>query len=119
MRLSVKIINRSLCAMILLTLVHALAAQTLFEMPAGVESRMASPENPTGEKGKGGTAAAGRKGAPTIAIKAGESKVLAEARNTSGTVRRIWMTFWDRSPQMLRSLKIEIFWDGAAKPAVS
>jgi hypothetical protein len=119
MRHSLKIINRSLCAMILLTLVHASAAQTLFEMPAGVESRMASPENPTGEKGKGGTTAGGRKGAPTIAIKAGESKILAEAQNTSGTVRRIWMTFWDRSPQMLRSLKIEMFWDGTAKPAVS
>ncbi|HEX8567549.1 MAG TPA: glycoside hydrolase family 172 protein [Pyrinomonadaceae bacterium] len=94
-------------------------AQSLYEMPTGVEPRWASPENPTGAKGAGGTVNGGRKGAPTIAIKAGESKVLAEAKNTSGTIRRIWMTFWDRSPQMLRSLKIEMFWDGAAKPAVS
>src|SRR5215212_8489330 len=86
-------------------------AQSLFEMPEGVESRWSSGENPTGEKGKGGQANGGRKGAPTVAIKAGESRVLAEAKNTSGTVRRIWMTFWDRSPQMLRSLRIDMYWD--------
>jgi hypothetical protein len=96
-----------------------ISAQALYEMPNGVESRMASGENPTGEKGRGGQANGGRKGAPTVPIKAGESRVLAQAVGTSGTIRRIWMTFPDRSPQMLRSLKIEMFWDGAAKPAVS
>lgn len=95
------------------------SAQTLYELPAGVEPRWASGENPKGEKGRGGQAMGGRKGAPTVPIKAGESRVLAEATATSGMVRRIWMTFPDRSPQMLRSLKIEIYWDGAAKPAVS
>ncbi len=80
---------------------------------------MASPENPTGGKGRGGTAAGGRKGAPTIAVKAGQSVVLAEAQGTSGMVRRIWMTFWDRSPRMLRSLRLDMYWDGAATPAVS
>jgi hypothetical protein len=91
----------------------------LYELPTGVETRWASPENPTGAKGQAGRANAGRKGAPTIAIPAGRSAVLAEATGTSGTVRRIWMTFWDRSPQMLRSLRIDIYWDGAATPAVS
>jgi hypothetical protein len=94
-------------------------AQTIYEMPEGVETRWASGENPTGEKGKGGQANGGRKGAATVPIKAGESRVLAQAAGTSGTIRRIWMTFPDRSPQMLRSLKIEMFWDGASKPAVS
>src|SRR5215213_5609743 len=94
-------------------------AQSLFVMPEGVESRWASGENPTGEKGKGGQANGGRKGAPTVAIKAGESRVLAEAAGTSGTVRRIWMTFPDRSPRMLRSLRIDMYWDGAKTPAVS
>ncbi|MDQ4120257.1 MAG: DUF2961 domain-containing protein [Acidobacteriota bacterium] len=112
--------NRTFLILIFLLSATLLAsAQSLYEMPTGIEPRWASPENPTGARGAGGTANGGRKGAPTIAIKAGESKVLAEAKNTSGTVRRIWMTFWDRSPQMLRSLKIEMFWDGAAKPAVS
>jgi len=99
--------------------VRSADAQALYEMPVGVESRWASGENPTGAKGKGGQAMGGRKGSPTVPIKAGESRVLAEATGTSGMVRRIWMTFPDRSPQMLRSLKIEIYWDGAAKPAVS
>jgi len=119
MRLKKYSINQSLLILILFLAASSSFAQSLYEMPTGVEPRWASPENPTGAKGAGGTVNGGRKGAPTIAIKAGESKVLAEAKNTSGTIRRIWMTFWDRSPQMLRSLKIEMFWDGATKPAVS
>ena len=94
------------------------AAQTLYEMPTGVETRWSSGENPKGENGKGGQANGGRKGAATVPIKAGESRVLAEAAGTSGMIRRIWMTFRDRSPRMLRSLKIEIYWDGTARPAV-
>ena len=119
MRLVKYSVNQSFLILILFLAASSSFAQSLYEMPTGVEPRWASPENPTGAKGAGGTVNGGRKGAPTIAIKAGESKVLAEARNTSGTIRRIWMTFWDRSPQMLRSLKIEMFWDGATKPAVS
>jgi hypothetical protein len=97
----------------------AAAAQTLYEIPDGVATRWASPENPTGARGRGATAAGGRKGAPTIAIPAGASVVLAEARGTSGMVRRIWMTLADRSPRMLRSLRLDIYWDGAPTPAVS
>lgn len=98
---------------------EAVFAQSLYDMPEGIESRWASGENPAGERGKGGQANGGRKGAPTVAIKAGESRVLAEAVGASGTVRRIWMTFWDRSPRMLRSLRIDMYWDGAKTPAVS
>ena len=108
-----------LFTLVLLFPVQPIFAQTLFEMPEGVETRWASGENQTGEKGKGGQANGGRKGSATVPIKAGESRILAQAAGTSGTVRRIWMTFPDRSPQMLRSLRIEMFWDGAAKPAVS
>ena len=94
-------------------------AQQLYEMPAApIQPRWASPENPTGARGRGAQANGGRKGAPTIAIGAGRSAVLAEATG-SGTVRRIWMTFWDRSPRMLRSLRIDMYWDGAKTPAVS
>jgi hypothetical protein len=87
--------------------------------PPGVETRWASPENPTGARGAAGRANGGRKGAPTVPIPAGRSVVLAEARGTSGTVRRMWMTFSDRGPRMLRSLRLDIYWDGAATPAVS
>ena len=38
---------------------------------------------------------------------------------SSGAVHRIWVTINDRSPAMLRGLKIEMFWDGASTPAVS
>ena len=94
-------------------------AQELYELPEGVETRWASPENPRGEKGRGGQLMGGRKGAPTIAIKSGASAVLAEAQNTPGTVRRIWMTIPDRGPRMLRGLRLDIYWDGATRPAVS
>jgi hypothetical protein len=92
-------------------------AQSLYEMPEGVESRWASGENPTGERGKAGQTNGGRKGSPTVAVKAGESRVLAEAQGASGTVRRIWMTFPDRSPRMLRSLRLDMYWDGAKRRA--
>ena len=100
----------------------------LYEVPAAVETRWASPENPTGGRSQAGQAGGGRKGAPTITLHAGQRVVLAEARATRGTIRRIWMTFLDPaitagvpccSPRTLRSLRLDIYWDGAARPAVS
>jgi len=96
-----------------------LAAQDLYRMPAGrVETRWASPENPAGEKGAGAKENAGRKGRPFIEIPAGGEAVLAEARGASGTVRRIWLTFGERTPAVLRGLRIQMYWDGAKTPAV-
>jgi len=114
-----RLTNRPAAILLLIFISQTLFAQEIYEMPQGVETRWASGENATGEKGKGGQANGGRKGSATVPIRAGESRVLAEAKNTSGTVRRIWMTFPDRSPQMLRSLRIDMYWDGATKPAVS
>ncbi|MBI4873126.1 MAG: DUF2961 domain-containing protein [Acidobacteria bacterium] len=94
-------------------------AQPAYVIPDSVETLWASPENPAGAKGAAAQANAGRKGRSNIPIKAGESVTLAEVRGSSGTVRRIWATISDRSPQMLRGLKIEMYWDGASKPAVS
>ena len=120
MRLCIgRAVRRALWFLILISAAQAVVAQTLFELPEGVEPRWASGENPKGEKGRGGQANGGRKGSPTVPIKAGESRVLAEATGTSGTVRRIWMTFPDRSPRMLRSLRLDMYWDGARTPAVS
>jgi hypothetical protein len=34
-------------------------------------------------------------------------------------VRRVWITIDDRSPHMLRGLRLDGYWDGAARPAVS
>jgi hypothetical protein len=94
-------------------------AQDLHVIPDGVETRWASPENPAGERGKGAVANAGRKGAAFVPLKAGAKLTLAEVKAGSGMVRRIWITLNDRSPGMLRGLRIEMFWDGSATPAVS
>jgi hypothetical protein len=91
----------------------------LYVVPKGVETRWASHENPKGEKGQGGKARGGRKGSAWFTLMPGESHILAQAQNTSGMIRRIWTTINDQSSDVLRGVKIEFFWDGAEKPAVS
>lgn len=91
----------------------------LYQAPKGVETRWASAENWDGARGAGGQLLNGRKGSPCFPLKAGEQKVLAHAEGTSGTIRRIWATFNDRSPAMLRGLRLDMYWDGASRPAVS
>jgi hypothetical protein len=93
-------------------------AQSLYEMPAGVETRWASPENPNAVRGQGASANAGRKGAANFRLEAGESRTLAEVASGGGIVRRMWMTMLDRSPKMLRGLRISMYWDGARSAAV-
>lgn len=93
--------------------------EPLFVVPEGVQTRWASAENPKGEKGAGGQVNAGRKGAASLRLNAGERKTLAEVQGTSGMVRRIWVTVHDRIPEMLRGIRIDMYWDGAAEPAVS
>ena len=60
----------SLSILLLFSFAAAVRAQALYELPEGVESRWASPENPTGQKGRAGTVAGRRKGSPTIRIRA-------------------------------------------------
>jgi hypothetical protein len=92
----------------------------LFRLPAaGVETRWASPENPGGARGAGGRANGGRKGRAWLTLAAGETVTLAESVGAPGTVRRIWATLDDRSPAMLRGLRLDCSWDGADTPAVS
>jgi hypothetical protein len=96
----------------------SLFGQEVYQMPENEQSRWISFENPTGEKGKGGMENLGAKGHAMDVLQAGESKVLLNVQG-AGIIRRMWITISDRSPQMLRGLKIEMFWDGAKKPAVS
>ena len=91
----------------------------LFKFEEGVVSRWASHENPDGAKGAGGTVRNGRKGAPWFTLNPGESRVLAHAENTSGIIRRMWITISDQTPETLRGIKLEMFWDNSEKPAVS
>jgi hypothetical protein len=94
-------------------------AQSMYDMPKGVQTRWASPENWKGAKGAGGIENGGRKGSAMFPIKAGEIVTLAEVSQTSGVVRRIWITINDRSSEMIQGLKIKMYWDGTAAPAVS
>ncbi len=94
------------------------SANNLFEFDNNMESRWSSPENINGEKGTGGKSNNGAKGHPCDSIGAGKSYSLLDIQG-QGIVQRIWITISDRSPEMLRSLKIEIFWDNETKPAVS
>ena len=93
--------------------------EPLVVLPAGIETRWASPENRKGERGKGGQANAGRKGAECIPVPAGGGQELIQVSGTSGMVRRIWIGINDMSARMLRGLRLDFYWDGANRPAVS
>ena len=82
------------------------------------ETRWSSGENLNGIKGAGGKENNGAKGHPTDNIDAGTTKTLLDIQ-AQGVINRIWFTINDRSLPMLRSLKIEMFWDNETKPAVS
>ena len=95
-----------------------LNGNNLYRMPDdALKSRWYTYENSEGVESGGGKSGYGRKGAPCVAIPAGKSLVIADIKE-SGTIRRIWMTLWNRNEVALRGMKIEIYWDGAAKPAV-
>lgn len=93
-------------------------AQQLYELPAGAETQWISLENASGAKGKGGMENKGAKGHASEWIKAGERKVIMDYEG-AGVINRIWMTIIEKSPASLRSIYIEMYWDGASKPAVS
>ena len=90
----------------------------LYRYREAEQSRWVSPENPTGAKGAGGIENKGAKGHAFETIPVGKSHTLADVSGP-GVIDRMWMTIEDRSPEALRGLKFEIFWDNAAAPAVS
>ena len=83
-----------------------------------LDARAVTFENPSGERGAGGTAAAGRKGAPSRRVTPGERVVLADLEGP-GTVRHLWLTVPPAPPEQTRALALEVFYDGAAEPSVS
>ncbi|MBE3141654.1 MAG: DUF2961 domain-containing protein [Thermoplasmata archaeon] len=91
----------------------------LYCIQPSVETRWASRENPDGGKGAGGKARGGRKGSAWFTLEDGADAVLAHAENTSGMIRRIWITINTRNKATLRGTIIEMYWDGADQPAVS
>src|ERR1700733_12027157 len=105
-----------LLPLVLLLLAKA-SAQDLYTMPKGAQSHVSSFENLNGEKGEGGKTNNGAKGNAFESLKAGESKTLLEVKS-AGILQRMWFTFDNRSPAMLRSLRLRMYWDGEDKPAV-
>src|SRR5882672_8852148 len=89
------------------------------------ESRSISPENPTGEKGKGAMASPdpvksparklgrGWKVSPYIVIEPGEVKVLADIAG-AGAIAQIWMT----PTGLWRSSILRVYWDDSPTPSV-
>lgn len=90
----------------------------MFEYSDNIEPRWVSFENITGSKGAGGMENYGAKGHACDSITAGATKTLLNI-DGPGIISRIWVTISDRSPQMLRSLIINMYWDNEKKPAVS
>ena len=90
----------------------------VFKYQEGHDMRWSSPENPNGEKGAGGKENGGAKGRPYLMMHPGSSLSLLDVKG-SGMINRIWATITAQNPATLRSLKIEMFWDGSSKPAVS
>lgn len=89
----------------------------LYQFQQG-ETRWSSPENRAGAKGSGGRENRGAKGHAFETLASGQSIILAEPKGP-GVIDRFWLTIFDRSPEMLRAMRLDIYWDGAAEPAVS
>jgi len=92
---------------------------------SNAQSRSISPENFTGEKGKGGMATTGTgadcardlgvgwKLSPSVAIEAGETFTLADIEG-QGAIQQIWMT----PTGNWRYSILRIYWDDQEQPAV-
>lgn len=106
------------CAAVQLTNAQLTSGKHLFEFNNNSTPRWGSFENITAGKGTAAIENNGAKGHPSDAIDAGETKLLLQVKGP-GIINRMWFTVIDRSPEMLRSLQLEIFWDNTTTPAVS
>jgi hypothetical protein len=101
----------------LMTAVNAASETPLYQMRNDVQSRWISFENPTGEKGQGGRTNKGAKGAAFSPVPARSEKVLMDVEG-AGVIHRMWFTMSNRTPKMLRSIVLRIYWDNSETPAV-
>lgn len=97
-----------------------LSAQELYQAPApGTKTKWISPENPTGAKGMGGITNKGAKGSAFFTLKSGERLVLMDVKG-AGIINRMWLSGTiPRSEEQRRLIRIDMYWDGESKPAVS
>jgi hypothetical protein len=95
------------------------AAELYQAPPPGTKTRWVSPENPTGAKGAGGKANRGAKGAAFIVVQPGATAVLADIKG-AGIIHRMWLSGTiPRNEEQRRLVRLEMFWDGAKRPAVA
>jgi len=80
-------------------------------------SSISSFENINGLKSNGGRSNKTAKGHAFEELKAGQTKILLDIKG-AGVIQRMWFTVRDRSPEMLRSMRLRMYWDGSSKPAV-
>jgi hypothetical protein len=106
------------CGVLCASLAIPAGAQELYQKRPDADTRWATFENPSAAKGAAGADNKTGKGHAFEPFAAGETKTLLKVTG-SGSVRRIWITLPDRGPQMLRSIRLDMFWDGAKSPAVS
>lgn len=95
---------------------RAMYSQQLYDFPAGTTSALSSFENVNGIKGAGGKTNKTAKGNAYEMMMPGDSKQLLDITG-AGIIQRIWLTV-DQTPALLRSLRLQMFWDGEKKPAV-
>ncbi len=91
---------------------------SLYERRPGAQTHWISFESAHPKRGGAGRENHGAKGHAFDSVRAKHSRTLLDVEG-SGMITRIWLTIDDRSPEMLRSLWIDMFWDGASTPAVS
>ena len=87
--------------------------------PEEVQSRWVSPENPTGEKGKGSLTNKGAKGNAFFIVQPDTKQVLFDVKG-AGIINRMWLSGTIPVTEMQRrAVRIDMYWDGSQKPAVS
>lgn len=98
----------------------SLHAQELYKASEPTtHTRWISPENPTGEKGKGGLTNKGGKGNAFFIVQPGEKKILFDVKG-AGIINRMWFSgSIGVTHEQRRAVRIDMYWDGAKKPAVS
>ena len=85
---------------------------------ASLDSRAVTFENTEGERGAGGRAHSGRKGAPSRRVQPGETVELCHLAGP-GHIRHVWLTVPPMPPEQMRALLLEVFYDSSPEPSIS
>jgi hypothetical protein len=95
-------------------------AQDLAKAPQPkTHTRWISPENPTGAKGMGGLTNKGAKGNAFFIVPPGQKQVLFDVKG-AGIINRMWVSGTiGINEEQRRAVRIDMYWDGAVKSAVS